>query len=221
MKNLLYLLIIPLLISCDPTVVFLEPQPAGKRDLKSFPSRYRAAYLENDDSSIFIVQAERILEKHEEYLADPVQEILEDDELELTGDSLFMKDMNQVFPVLRKNDSVFGHIVLYDTVFDILGEGKLRKQGKNYLLNIPGDSLWIVLKLNFAASGNAYLCDIDYENEMDLIRKHCHVETLLNKEGDPKKYILAPTRREFRTLLKLQTFTDTAAYTRIPDQDTR
>lgn len=215
MRNLLYLLFIAMLFACNPTVVFREPQPEGKKDLGSFPARYRGTYMEIDDSSVFIITAERIFEKHEEFLADPEEEILEDTDIELIGDTLIIKEMDLRFPVIRRNDSVFGLVVLYDTVFDLKGAGRLRKLGKNYFLNLPNDSLWMVLKLQFGRSGRAYLCDIDHEKEAEIFEQHCNVEIQPDKKGNPKRYIMAPTSKELRTLLKLETFTDTTEYIRI------
>jgi len=171
--------------------------------------------MELDDSSIFIITANRILEQYKADLADPESEILEEGDIVLNGDTLIIKDMNLKFPVTRKNDSVFGSVMLYDTMFDINSEGRLRKAGRNYLLNLPSDNEWIVLKLIFAASGKAYHCDIAHEDEIDIFNKYCRVDTETNEKGNPKKYILSPTSKELKKLLKLETFTDTTEYIRI------
>jgi len=202
-------------MACDPTVVFMEPQPEGKRDLKVFPSKYRGTYMELDDSSIFIITANRILEEYEAELADPESEILEEGDIVLNGDTLIIEEMNLKFPVTRKNDSIFGSVMLYDTIFDMKSEGRLRKTGRNYLLNLPSDDEWIVLKLIFTESGEAYHCDIAHEDEIDIFKKGCRVVTETNENGNPKKYILSPSSKELKKLLKLETFTDTTEYIRI------
>ena len=76
MRNLVFLILTMVLFACDPTVVFMEPQPEGKSDLKSFPAKYRGTYMELEDSSIFIITGSIILEKYEEDLAGPIGEIL-------------------------------------------------------------------------------------------------------------------------------------------------
>lgn len=218
MKKLGYLIIITILVACDPTVVFMEPQPEGKKDLGSFPSRYRGTYIEIDDSSVYIITAQNIFEKHDESFADPIEKMIEEEDVELFGDSLFIKDMNLKIPVTSRDDSIFGRFVFYDTIFDLSGDNKLRKLGRNYFLNMPTDSLWMVLKLTFDRSGKAYLCDIDHEKEMNIIGQYCEIETETDKEGEPKKYILAPDLKELRSLLKLETFTDTTEYLRISQE---
>ena len=171
--------------------------------------------MELEDSSIFILTANRILEQYEAELADPESEILEDGDIVLNGDTLIIEEMNLKFPVTRKNDSVFGSVMLYDTIFDINSEGRLRKSGKNYLLNLPSDDEWNVLKLIFTASGEAYHCSIAHEDEIDIFKKYCKVVTETNEKGTTTKHLLSPTSKELKKLLKLQTFTDTTKYIRI------
>ena len=93
MRKLTYLIII-ILAACDPTVVFMEPQPAGKKDLQSFPARYRGTYIEIDDSSEYIITARMIFEKHDESFGETYEELIEDGDVEFKGDSLIIKDMN-------------------------------------------------------------------------------------------------------------------------------
>ncbi len=215
MKQSIFLLLTAIMFSCDPAVMFREAQPEGKKDLKSFPSRYRGTYMEIEDSSVYIVTAQRILEKHEEFLADPEDEILEDGDIEIIGNNLIIKEMNLSFPVTRRNDSVFGLVVLYDTVFDINGEDRLRKLGKIYFMNLPSDSLWIVSKLKFDRSGRVYRCDVNDEKEMEIFQQNCNVEIQTDEEGNPKKYIMSPNTKELKTILKMGAFTDTTEYVRI------
>ncbi|MCK4748661.1 MAG: hypothetical protein KAT15_16525, partial [Bacteroidales bacterium] len=154
-------------------------------------------------------------------LADPEDEILEDEDIEIVGDSLIIKEMNLSFPVTMRNDSVFGLVVLYDTVFDIKGEDRLRKSGKNYFLNFPSDSLWIVLKLRFDRSGRVYLCDVNDEQELEIFEQYCSVKIQMDEEGSPKKYIMSPSSKELKTILKMKTFTDTTEYVRISQSTLR
>ena len=215
MRTLVFLILTMILSACDPMVVFTEPQPEGGKDLRSFPAKFRGTFMELDDSSIFIITTTRILEQYEATLADPEGEILEEGDIELAGDTLIIKEMNLKFPITRKNDSVFGSVMLYDTIFDIQREGKLRKSGRNYLLNLPSDDEWIVLKMIVMASGKAYHCGIAHEKEIDIFKQHCTVDTETNEDGKPRKYILSTTPKELRKLLKLKTFTDTTEYIRV------
>ena len=215
MRKLVYPLLIIMLLACDPTVLFLEPQPEGKKDLKSFPATAMGTYMELDDSSIHIVAGSFVLERYEETIADIADDILEDEDIELIGENLHLKEMDLTFPVTLKNDSIFGHVVIYDTLINLLKGSKLRKLGRDYFLNQSNDSLWIVFKLNFEKSGYTYLCDIDHETEMEIFEKYSNVDTEKNDQGNPMKYFLSPTRKELKTLLKLETFTDSTIYIRL------
>lgn len=221
MRKLIYLIIIILTACDDPTVVFMDPQPEGKNDLKSFPARYRGTYIKNDGGSVYIITAGMILQKHEDSFAETFEDLIEEEDFELKGDTLTMKDINIKIPVTRRNDSIFGHIVLYDTIFDINKNNKLRKLGRTYFLNFPSSSYWWVFKLTFDRSGKAYVCDINHEIEMGIIEQYCEIEKDTIKDGTLKKYILVPDRKELKRILKQETFTDTTEYFRISQEAPR
>ena len=216
MRFLISTLLIFLIISCDPSVVFREPQPAGSTDLKAFPSKVHGTYLETlDDSSVYVVTSTYIFQKYVEELGRSEEEIMEDIEVELKGDTLFLQEIGMAFPVIRRNDSIFGTITVFDTIFDISDNYKLRKFKKNYFLNFPHDTLWMVYKLQFGKGHRAYLFDINEDKEAKIFEKHSKVDVIRNTEGKPKKYIMNPSRKEMITLLKLETFTDTTEFIRI------
>ena len=218
MRKLVYVLMALILISCDPMVIFTEPQPQGKEDLSNFPGKYLGMYRQSNDSSIYLVTEKEILEKYEEYIADSRDDILAEEDIELIGDTVLLMEDELSFPVTCRNDSVFGWIVLYDTIFSINRGDRLRKLGKHYFINMPGDSLWVVVKLQFNKNGSVYKADIDHEAEMDIFRQHCDVEVVTDDEGNPSRYILDPTSKELKKLLKLDTFTDTTGYVRISQE---
>ena len=70
MRYLIFPLLLTILSSCDPTVVFREPQPQGKRDLSKFPDKFTGFYMASDDSSLYLIKSTIILEKYVEELAD-------------------------------------------------------------------------------------------------------------------------------------------------------
>ena len=119
---------------------------------------------------------------------------------------------------MRERDSVFAHVVIFDTIFNIKGKSILRKLGRNYFLNIPVDSSWLVLKLSFEKSGRAYVCDIDHESEMEIFEQNCRVDIETDNEGNPQKYIIDPGVRELRNLLKHEIFTDSTEYLKISQE---
>jgi hypothetical protein len=207
-----------LLVSCDPNVLFREPQPPGSKDYTKFPASLRGTYVETvDDSSVYVVTSTYIFQQYEEELDLPVAEMMEDDEVTLIGDTLILKDMDLVFPVIVKNDSIFGTITFYDTIFDLSAGYKLRKLQKNYFLNFPHDSMWTVLKLQFRKGGRAYLFDINVDQEAEIFKEHSEVEIIRNDKGKPETFIMNPSRNELKILLMHETFTDTTEFIRISE----
>jgi hypothetical protein len=216
MRYLPGFLLLFLFVSCDPNVLFREPQPADSKDLAKFPASLHGTYMETmGDSSVYVVTSTYIFQKYEEELDLSVAEILEDDEVALSGDTLIVKDMDLVFPVMLKNDSIFGTITFYDTIFDLSSGYKLRKLQKNYFLNFPQDSMWTVLKLQFRKGGRAYLFDINVDKEAEIFEEHSKVEIIRNDKGKPETFIMNPGRNELKTLLMRETFTDTTEFIRI------
>jgi len=216
MRNLFGILMLFLLVSCDPNVLFREPQPAGSKDLARFPARIHGTYLETtDDSSVYVVTSAYIFQQYVEELKLPVAEILEEEEVTLEGDTLIIKDIDLAFPVILRNDSVFGTITIYDTIFDLSADYKLRKLQQHFFLNFPRDSMWMVLKLQFRKGQKAYLFDINEEKEVKIFEQYSTVEVIRNNKGKPESYIMDPDRNELKALLKLETFTDTTEFIRV------
>ena len=154
MKQLFITTLLLLLVSCDPNVVFRQPQPAGSKDLTRFPGNVQGTYLEtSDDSTVYIITSTYILQEYAEDLKIPLHEILEEEEVSLSGDTLMIEGIDQLFPMTLRNDSIFGNIRIYDTIFDLSTDYKLRRMQGNYFLNFPRDSLWMVLKIRFGKGG--------------------------------------------------------------------
>jgi hypothetical protein len=192
----------------------------GSRDLSHFPRRNMGTYMDFSDSSVYIIQPRVILERHQVMVAENEDSLAKEDGVKLCGDSLLLTDLELWYPVDRRNDSVFGQVVIYDTVFWISQENRLRKMKKDYFLNFRNDSLWMVLKLNFDRNGGAYLYEVDKE-EMEVFEQVCRVEVETNSDGKPRKYILSPTKKELRQLMQLRTFTDTSVYSLIDQEELR
>jgi hypothetical protein len=185
MRYMLGILLLNLLISCDPNVLFREPQPDGSKDLAKFPARVHGTYLETmDGSSVYVVTSTYIFQKYVEELDLPIDEILEDEEVALKGDTLILKDIDLAFPVILRNDSIFGTVTVYDTIFDLSADYKLRKLRQHYFLNFPRDSMWMVLKLQFGKGQKAYLFDINEEKEVKIFEQHSSVEVIRNNKGN-------------------------------------
>lgn len=220
MRKLIWLFLIPSLFACEPSVLFRGPQPVGKKDLGEFPPKYRGMYQESEDSSVYIIKDLRILEIYRETVAELLNTVVEDEDIEFRNDSLFISEYTG-FPALTRNDSVFSHIVFYDTVFDISRGDKLRKMGRSYFLNLPKDTLCLVLRLSFEKPDKAFLCDIDQDREMDLIGRHTSIDTVKNEKGEAGKFILDPTKKELKRLLRLGAFSDTTGYQRISQEPMR
>ena len=211
-KTLLTTLVICTLTSCEQYVYFTEPQPAGKANLRKFPAKIQGLYFGPEDSTWYLINRKMILNRYEVELKDPVSVIREDDELTLEGNILRIEGIDIDYPVIRRNDSVFGNMLIYDTIVNLDAGGIVRKMGPDYFLNEPSDSLWIVYKLSFLKDGTSYLCTVNHKSEMDIFTNYCRVDTVLHEKK--YRFLLTPDKKELQTLLRLETFTDTVLYIR-------
>jgi len=67
---------------------------------------------------------------------------------------------------------------------------------------------------NSFESGKILLVSSESVVPVDLQQRRI-TGTVTDKDGNPERYMLSPTSRELKKLLKLETFTDTTEYRRI------
>jgi len=218
MRPVILFLIITFLIlaGCSPTVIFNSPQPTDKRDLGKFPSRYFGKYEEIEDSSLFILENYLIREQYTEDMNVPKIEIDTSKEFILKDDIVYIPETGEEVPVTIRNDSIFGTYITYDTVFRISDENILRKFRGYYFMNIRNDEEeWIVYRLKFRKDGNASLCGISEDDEIDRLKEITTVIEEKNDKDEVIKYIIKPEKGDFKQIIKEEHFKDCTEYRKV------
>jgi hypothetical protein len=108
-----------LLQACDYGILYEKPQPDGSRNLETFPDFLVGKYY-NDSAKVTVaITLNRIIKISEYDISASVAEIDTMNDCKLTGDSLFLKEMDKSVFVNIRNDSVFGILAQPDTLFTI------------------------------------------------------------------------------------------------------
>jgi hypothetical protein len=216
-KSILFLLLLFLIVAgCSPTVLFNSPQPAGKKDLVQFPSRYWGEYEAIEDSSVYLIEKYMIRQRNIIDISVPITEIDTSKEVTLEGNLLYIKESGENVPVTFRNDSVFGTLTTYDTTFFISDKGILRKFKGYYFLNFKqDDDQWMIYKLKFSRNDVTTACGISKDDEIDHIKELTTVEEEKNDKGETQKYIIKPEKGDFKKLIEHGHFRECMQYRKI------
>ncbi len=216
-KSISFFILLSMVIAgCSPTVLFNGPQPAGKKNLVQFPSRYQGIYESLEDSSVYLVEKYMIRKRNIIDINVPKTEIDTSQDVILEGNLLYVKETGEKVPVTFRNDSVFGILTTYDTTFMISDKGILRKFQGNYFLNFKQEEdQWMVYKLKFTKDGTATACGISKDEEIDQIKAVFTVEEIKNDKGEGQKYIIKPEKGDFKKLIELGHFRECTSYKKI------
>lgn len=215
--NKLVLLIYCLIFAgCKPTILFNAPQPAERRDLIRFPTRYLGEYLEIEDSSFFVVEKYLIREKYLSDISAPRSEIDTSKEFILKDYTVYLPESGQEVPVVIRNDSVFGTYINYDTVFYISDENILRRYKGYFFLNMRNEEKeWAVYRLKFRKDGSTSLCGISDEDEIERLKELTTVIEEKNDKDEVTKYIIKPEKEDFKQIIKEGHFRDCTEYRKL------
>ena len=191
MRKTLVFIVLLSLTSCL-TIYFEQPQPAGSKVLTSFPAKMQGAYTSNDegkDTAYVLTDRYVFFENEEKFNGTDTVEV----------------------EVLREE------ILSTNLV--------LKKQGKYYVLNDKedGKDYWNVYLLNIQKNGDiAVMLTGDFETEEDTIQLNDPKKSLNEffditefQKLDKNEYLVNPTRKEFKKLIKQGLFSDTLLLRRV------
>ena len=181
---------------------FENPQPINDSELNRFPSKFKGLYIGKD--SIFIrIEESRILREY--YYKFKVHRQKMDSlrsEYDLVDGDLITKDTKDKFKVYKKGDSIELVKKNIDTLFRLSYNQKLKRINRQLVLNTRDSVFWkiriISLEKNILRFKDIYLPE-------DL-KKLDSLTAIKGKMLDSLSYLIKPTRREFKNILKLKHF---------------
>lgn len=195
-----------LLVSCGPEVSFEEPQPAGVKDLPSFPKSFRGAYQSKRDGSVLSISESMITRTYEIYFTASLKNL--DSVYEMRNGLLYDKTFNDSFPVEISGDSIYHHSQITDTLFMISPATELRKmKGYLFLNSRYSENNWTVEKVSLH-KGVLRFAAVNSKEDINLLND-------LVETKDTATLSYKPSKKEFRKFVKQEGFSDTEEFTRV------
>jgi len=206
MKNIGIIAALALLIlleSCQPPVVFGEPQPSDVRPLSHIPKNYWGYYWCRMDSVALFVDERALIKRKEIRVKLTRTEIEGSPELELRKDALFVRDWDQSFPVEQRGDSIFSTLVVRDTLFNI-GEHEVPKLWKGHLiLNKEFDeNAWMVSVLTLGKDGMLTMARAELPEDLAQLGEIVDVKTMSTENGQVTQIFIVPNQEQFEMIFQ-------------------
>ena len=204
LRTILSIVLFGLLYSCQPPVVFGEPQPVGAEVISSIPKSYQGLYwCEFDSTSLFVDQKAFI--KSKEFLVRfATKDISADSELRFLNNRLYLKGRGQSLPAEKKGDTIISSVFLRDTIFSVGPEQVLKPFKGHLILNTKLDeNVWGVVVVSHKGEGIISLASAELPENLSLLDSISPIRTLAKKEDHKVTQILIiPTRKEFELILQ-------------------
>jgi hypothetical protein len=179
---------------------FENPQPINDSELSKIPSKFFGSYC-IDENSFLGVTKDQIVTKHfDTYRIHKNKLDSLKVEFHVTKDKIISKkDAEFQFDYKFVGDSIELSDIDVDTLFGFSDRKKMKRMGNCLILNEKDSVFWKVKIVRFEKKSVAieYLHDWSELYEFDSITK------IKSKKIDSTKFILSPSRREFKKFLEM------------------
>lgn len=209
-KLILIFSIITLIISCKKAdaeaeyegfaFYFENPQPINDSELNSFPSKFKGLYI-NKDSTFLRIDDERI--SREYYFKFRIHRQKLDSlksEYNLVDGKLITKDNKEEFDVFKRGDSIELVTKRIDTLYRLSYNQKAKRINGQLVLSTRDSIFW---KIKMMSLENNVLKIKNIYSPEDL-KKLDSVTLIKAKMLDSLSYLIKPTRKEFKNILKIK-----------------
>jgi len=194
---------------------FENPQPIDDSELNSFPSKFRGLYM-SSDSTFLRIDDNGIFQEYCSKFRVPRQKLDSlKSEYDLINGKLITKDRKETFDILKKGDSIELSQRDTDTLFRLSYNQKLKRINGQLVLSTRDSVFWniktISLENDVLKIKNIYLPE-------DL-RKLDSVTAIKSKMLDSLSYLIKPTKKEFKNILKIKKLGYDQEYAKVPNQN--
>tara|TARA_R110002050_G_scaffold83006_3_gene177356 strand:+ start:3612 stop:4331 length:720 start_codon:yes stop_codon:yes gene_type:complete len=193
--------IILLLASCQPAVVFGEPQPVAVKPLSTIPNMYKGIYWCKVDSASLYVDDKVFVRRKEFLIKTTKEEVVADPDLELVNGQLYVKDWEGYFPITEKGDTLVSQIIIRDTIFAIGDAGILKPFKGHLVLNLKlKEDAWEVLVVSQRRGDFLSIARADIPDNLAQLDSITTVGTLKGTDSIRTQIYLKPTAKEFERI---------------------
>lgn len=215
MKHYISAFIILLIVSaCDSSdrVKFEEPQPTSIKNQNRFGAEIQGHYIKfSNPNKTLIIQPKIIATSLQVQLKVGRFGMKIDSAIDISNDSILLSHFKKqgISARITKDTVMYSHIVV-DTIFNFASDNILKKYKRNYFLNYQfDDEYWRVKKLKIRGD-TLYFGEIT-PNDSLLHFDYANLDSNI-AENQAKEYILSPSKREFKKLMRSKAFSITEKY---------
>lgn len=181
---------------------FEVPQPINDSELDRFPNKFKGLYMDKD--SIFLRIDENVAQ-YEHYFKMKIHKRVLDslrEEYDFFDGKLIAKNTDQKYDLISKGDSIELVGKNVDTIFRFSCYKKAKRINDKLVLSTRDSIFW---KIKILSIKNKVLKINTIYSKKDL-KKIDSIAVIKSKELDSISFVARPTRREFKSLLKLKDF---------------
>ena len=191
-----------ILISCQPPVVFGEPQPSDVQPLSEIPREYQGIYWCKVDSALLFIDDRTFIKRKEFLIKLTKAEIDSSYDLELQNGRLYVNDWGSSFPTEEKGDTIISKVIMLDTIFSI-GKEQILKPFKGHLImNTKLDErAWAVLVASHKGGGLLSLARAEIPENLVQLDSITPVRILSEPQEEGTQIYITPTAEQFGRIL--------------------
>lgn len=200
-KFALVTLFISLFWSCEPAVVFSEPQPKGVDALTSIPEQFQGTFWCEMDSVSLVVNKSSIYKSKLVDVELNLSDINDSKEIRFENGQLIFDSSKQSFPATEKKGIVLSTLNLKDTLYVTQKSEHVLKLFKGHLVlnNQIRDKHWEVKLLTLRPTGSIAISQVDYPENLTDLQTITTVKTLDSRARE--QILISPTKAEFDQIL--------------------
>ncbi len=192
--------------SCEPSVLFEEPQPFGGTNLPGFSTKITGTYASPEKDVFLIVSKDQVIRTmvydsriHKAHL-DPAFLVQEG--------ALVNRETGEVEIAKMEGDTIIWRRHFTDTLFNIAGGDILKKyKGRFYLNTKAGSRQWFVYSLDFSKD-EVSLGKIRTEEDQAKLRA-------ITGTAQDTVFRFNPTKKQFKQFVKASGFSSTESFVRL------
>lgn len=196
-----------LISSCQPPVVFTEPQPKDEPELSRIPLEYHGVYWCEIDSIALVINEISITSKKKYASELSISEIESNPNVSFKNATLYIEELQDSFPAKREGEIITSEIItkdtLYATTYATTGEKVLKHHKGHLILNSPiADSAWGVTIISLEHPDALSIKKTALPSNLDALESITPVDSHKNQKDDSVIQIkISPTKAEFNQII--------------------
>jgi hypothetical protein len=221
MKKIILIFVLIVIVACrkadaaEPygsfSFYFENPQPINDTELNSFPSKFKGLYM-TQDSTFLRIEDDRILRVYFFKFKVHIKKMDSlKTEYDLVDGKLITKDTKDKFNIKVVDDSIELSQKNVDVLYRLSYNQKVKRIDGNLVLSTRDSIFW---QTEIVSLENNVLKFKSIYRPEDL-SKLDSVTVIKGKMLDSLSYLMKPTRKEFKTILKIKNLGVDREYTKV------